>query len=201
MGSFLKSAVRRLLTLSIAIGLGGVMSPPVAGAADAFAQPPGRQRLLDELFDRLAKAQDALEAHGIAGAIERVWLRSGSDTADLLMDRSQQAVSTKDWALCQQLLDQVIIIEPNWAEAWNRRATARYLADDDIGSMADLAHALALEPRHFGALAGMGFILQRTGFRKRALDAFRKALEINPQQEDLRKIVDKLTLEVEGQEL
>ena len=75
----------------------------------------------------------------------------------------------------------------------------RYLADDAMGSMQDIAHVLKLEPRHFGALSGMGFILQRGGFDKRALEAFRKALEISPQQEEIRRLVDKLTLAVEGQ--
>ena len=165
---------------------------------DAPVQPAGRQKILDELFDRLGKAQDDSEAKGIAGAIDRVWMRSGSDTADLLMNRAMQAIGTKDWGLSQELLDKVVILDPHWAEAWNKRATARFFADDYDGAMADLAKAVTLEPRHFGALTGMGFILQKTNLDKRALQVFRKALEYNPKQDEIRKIVDKLTLEVEG---
>ena len=176
---------------------------PGSGSAlaeeQAPAQPAGRQKILDELFDRLGKAQDDSEAKGIAGAIERVWMRSGSDTADLLMNRAVQAIAHKNWTLSQDLLDKVVVINPYWAEAWNKRATARFFAEDYMGSMADLAEVLKLEPRHYAALTGMGFILQRTGFDKRALQVFRRALEINPQQEEIRKLVDKLTLEVEGQ--
>jgi len=159
----------------------------------------GRQKVLDDLFDRLAKAKDDVEAKGVSGAIERVWMYSGSDTADLLMGRAMQALKRKDYALSQELLNAVVEIEPDWAEAWNKRATVRYLADDAMGSMQDIARVIKLEPRHFGALSGMGFILQRSGFDKRALEAFRKALEISPQQEEIRRLVEKLTLSVEGQ--
>ena len=175
--------------------------PDVSTSAQAKPADPqkGRQKVLDDLFDRLAKAQDDVEAKGVSGAIERVWMHSGSDTADLLMGRAMHALQRKDYALSQELLNAVVEIEPDWAEAWNKRATVRYLADDAMGSMQDIAHVLKLEPRHFGALSGMGFILQRGGFDKRALEAFRKALEISPQQEEIRRLVDKLTLAVEGQ--
>jgi tetratricopeptide (TPR) repeat protein len=185
-----------LAPLSLAGAL--ALAAPVSAADGPPAQPPGRQKILDELFDRLGKAQDDLEAKGIAGAIDRVWMRSGSDTADLLMSRATQAIQSKDWPLSQQILDQIVTIDPDWAEGWNKRATARFLADDDLGSMEDLAHVITIEPRHFGALTGMGFILQRRGFDKRALQVFRKALEINPRQDEITKIVEKLTLDVEG---
>ena len=192
-----------LASLLLAGSLMAALPAPQAAAATADeqkpAQPAGRQKILDELFDRLGKAQDDSEAKGIAGAIDRVWMRSGSDTADLLMNRAMQAIAHKNWTLSQELLDKVVVIDPYWAEAWNKRATARFFTEDYFGSMADLAEVLKLEPRHYAALTGMGFILQRTGFDKRALQVFRRALEINPQQEDIRKTVEKLTLEVEGQ--
>jgi tetratricopeptide (TPR) repeat protein len=161
-------------------------------------QPAGRQKILDELFDRLARAPDELEAKGIAGAIERVWMHSGSDTANLLMGRAVQAMHLKDFGLSQQLLGSVVEIEPDWAEGWNQRATARYLMGDDRGAMQDLAHVLALEPRHFAALAGMGFILRRRGFAKEALRVFRRSFELNPRQSEIAGIVDKLAVDVEG---
>ena len=175
--------------------------PDVSTSAQVKPSDPqkGRQKVLDDLFDRLAKAQDDREAKGVSGAIERVWMHSGSDTADLLMGRAMQALQRKDYALSQELLNAVVEIEPDWAEAWNKRATVRYLADDAMGSMQDIARVLKLEPRHFGALSGMGFILQRGGFDKGALEAFRKALDISPQQEEIRRLVEKLTLSVEGQ--
>ncbi len=163
--------------------------------------PAGRKTMLDDLFGRLGKAQDDTEAQFITGAIERVWMRSGSDTADLLMDRALEAMRAKNWSLSEQVLDKVVALSPDWAEAWNQRATDRYLADNYDGAIADVAHVLAIEPRHFGALAGLGFMLRRMDMKARALQAFRKALEVNPRQDDIRKLVDQLTIEVEGRDL
>src|SRR4051812_42101826 len=107
-----------------------------------------RTKVLDELFQRLAATSDADEGKGIAGAIERVWLRSGSDTADLLMSRAVAAVQAKDLPLALEVLDKVVAVEPGWAEGWNKRATARFLSNDINGAMADIDRVLKLEPRH-----------------------------------------------------
>jgi tetratricopeptide (TPR) repeat protein len=160
-----------------------------------------RANILDELFKRLGATTDADEGKGIAGAIERVWLRSGSDTADLLMSRAVAAVQGKDLPLALELLDKVVAVEPDWAEGWNKRATARFMASDMNGAMADIDRVLKIEPRHFGALSGMGFILEREGLDKRALEVFRHVLTIYPGLPDIKKIVDKLVPEVEGRDI
>ena len=67
--------------------------------------------------------------------------------------------------------------------------------------MADIVRVIKLEPRHFGALAGMGMILQGAGLNKSALEIFNKVLGIYPLEPDIRKMADKLTLEVEGQDI
>lgn len=185
------------------------VAPPQAATAPAKPADPKPQltdssqqrRLLDELFGRLSKSTDSEESQGIAGAIERVWMRSGSDTADLLMGRALSAVQAKQLPLAEKLLSSVIAVEPEWAEAWNKRATIRFMSDDDSGAMQDIAQVLRREPRHFGALVGMGSILQRSGLNKAALKVYRKALEVYPQQANIRTIVDKLTLEVEGRDI
>ena len=180
----------------MALLLAGGPAPAAPDSGDRTGT--ARQKILDELFGRLVKAQDEPEAKGIAGAIQRVWMHSGSDTADLLMARALQAMDLKDYRLSQEILGSLVEIEPEWAEAWNKRATARFLADDERGAMQDVAHVLVLEPRHFGALAGMGIILQRRGFDKEALRVFRRALELNPHQEEISRTVDKLSLDVDG---
>ena len=114
------------------------------------------------------------------------------------MHRALAALNGEDYALAERVLDAIVVIDPDWAEGWDKRATERFFADDYAGAMEDISHVLAIEPRHFGALSGMGFILQKTGFDKEALQVFRKTLEIYPQQESIRKIVDDLTIEVEG---
>lgn len=167
----------------------------------APAQPAGRQKILDDLFSRLEKTDDATEAQGIAGAIQRVWMRSGSDTADLIMERVTKLIVQKDWTTAGQMLDRLVEIEPDWAEAWNRRAAVRFSQQDSAGAMEDLAHVLQLEPRHFTALIGVGAILEREEQKPQALRIFRRVLEINPQLEDIRKKVEKLTIEVEGRDI
>jgi tetratricopeptide (TPR) repeat protein len=180
---------------------GAQPSPPQPAPAAPDDQLRGRDKVLAELFDRLGKAEDEDEAKGIAGAIERVWLQSGSDTADLLMSRALTATRQREFKLAEELLDKIVIIEPEWAEAWNQRATARFRADDVNGAVADLGQALALEPRHFSALSGLGFILYRAGFDRRALDVMRRALAINPKQEDVRKLVEELTQKFDGRDI
>jgi tetratricopeptide (TPR) repeat protein len=181
-------------------------SPPPAATqptpqAQAPLQPAGRQKILDELFDRLAKAQDRDEARGIAGAIERVWSRSGSDTADLLMERVTGLFRQKDFKVARDMLDRLVEIEPQWSEAWSRRATTRFLDRDYAGAMEDLAHVLQIEPRHFMALVGVGTILEREENKAQALRVFRRALEINPQLDEIRTKVEKLTIDVDGREI
>lgn len=160
-----------------------------------------RKNVLDDLFKRLASARDLEEAQGIEGAIERVWLRSGSDTADLLMSRALTAWQGKDFRVARSLLDRIVALEPNWAEGWNKRATLRFLTDDAKGSRGDAERALLLEPRHYGALAGLALILEQTGDKKRALEALRKAKALNPRHKDIADKVEKLRLEVEGQDI
>lgn len=164
----------------------------------AAAPPKTREEVLNDLFGRLAKAQDQNEARGITRGIERLWRISGSDTVDLLLTRAQEAARKRNFKLALNFYDKIVVLEPDWAEGWNQRATTRFYLDDDAGAIEDIAHTLALEPRHFGALTGLGFILKRGENKARALQAFRKSLEINPQQDRVRKQVEELTLEVDG---
>ncbi len=85
---------------------------------------PVRPSTLDDLFDRLKRAKTEDEAKGIADAIQRRWMRSGSDTADLLMDRALDALKAGDQPLSIELLDRVVTLQPQWAEGWNKRATS-----------------------------------------------------------------------------
>jgi tetratricopeptide (TPR) repeat protein len=160
-----------------------------------------RPASLDDLFDRLGKATDEAEAKGIAGLIERRWARSGSDTADLLLSRATQAAADKDFPLSIELLDRVIALEPQWVEAWYRRANVFFLLDDPVDAMADLKQVLSREPRHYAAWAGLGHIYMSSDDKAHALEAYRKALAIYPRIERIGELVDRLKLSVDGQDL
>jgi tetratricopeptide (TPR) repeat protein len=171
------------------------------GGKDEAPAPQTRAQLIDDLYARLAASKDADETNGIMTAIDRLELKSGSDAGDLLMARAIAAMGVKSYDVAETLLDKIVELYPDWAEGWNKRATLRFVLDDDKGSMADIAHVLKIEPRHVGALSGMGMILERDGFRDDALRAYRHALAIAPQLESLKDSVDRLTKSVEGQDL
>lgn len=160
----------------------------------------GPAATLDKLFERLAAATSPEEAKGIANLIQRRWARSGSSTADLLMTRAQTAMKEKRLELAIELLDRVISLEPDWAEGWNQRANALFLAGDPIRSMLDIGETLKREPRHYGAMMGLGTILRQQGDDKRAMVAYRRALEIYPQLEPVKNAVDSLKTEVDGRD-
>lgn len=157
-----------------------------------------RREKLDKLLARLATEQDPEGAKHLAALIEGVWLQSGSETADLLMQRALASMKTEQFPLALELLDKIVRLEPGWVEAWNRRAAVRFQAGDTDRAMTDIDHALKLEPRHFGALATMATILEQTGFEARALEIFRRAQGIFPLLPLLQDHIDRLTIAVEG---
>lgn len=165
------------------------------------AQAALRAQTLDSLFKRLATASDADEAGGIATQIENVWMQCDSDTAKLLFDRAVAAQSAGHLPLALVLFDKIVALEPNWAEGWNKRAATRLLGGDLNGAADDFRHVLTLEPRQFSALVALGFILEKQGFDKHALEVFRKALALNPQEPEIRSLVEKLKIDIEGRDI
>ena len=157
-----------------------------------------RTRGLDFLFGALKAAPDQASAKHVEGRIWALWTQTSSDTTMLLMTRAKTAIEKKQTDVALQLLDKVVKLKPDYVEGWNRRATLYYLQNNYAKSLADIREVLMREPRHFGALAGLGMIMQEVGDDKRALDAFRKALEINPHLEKLPDMVKSLTEKVEG---
>jgi tetratricopeptide (TPR) repeat protein len=162
------------------------------------AQTGDKTLNLDRLFEALKVAPDAESAKFVENRIWAIWLASGSDTANLLMSRAKTAVDGKDHDLAIKLLDAIIDIKPDFAEAWNRRATIYYNKRDFGRAIEDIRRVLALEPRHFGALSGLGIIMQELGDDKRALEAFRRALAIHPKLERIPELAKKLAEKVDG---
>jgi tetratricopeptide (TPR) repeat protein len=182
------------LTLAFAPAIGAETTPPPP-AKPAAATPESR---LETLFGELKRERNERKAERIAARIFEEWNRSGSASIDLMMQWSQKAMQAEKFDVALDFLDQVVTLSPTYAEGWNRRATVHFMMRSFGKSMADIDRTLQLEPRHFGALAGLGMIMQELGDDKRALDAFRKALEINPHLEKLPDMVKSLTEKVEG---
>ncbi|HZQ14421.1 MAG TPA: tetratricopeptide repeat protein [Pseudolabrys sp.] len=156
---------------------------------------------LDFLFGALQAAPDNETAKAIEQRIWALWMHSRSDTANLLMTRVQKAIEDKDLDLAIKLLDGIVKIKPDYIEAWNRRATIYYMRKDYGRSIADIREVLKREPRHFGALTGLGLILQDIGDDKQALEAYRRALAVYPRIERVPDIVKTLRDKVEGRDI
>lgn len=161
----------------------------------------GRLHNLDFLFGALKVAPDESSAKNIEDRIWALWLVSGSDTCNLLMVRVKNAIDAENYDLAIRLLDAIIEIRPNYVEAWNRRATVFFLKKQYGSALADLRQVLAREPRHFGALAGLGAIMQDVGDDKNALDAYRRALAIDPHLKGIADKVKSLTDKIEGRDI
>ena len=208
---FMPAAVCVLALLATPVAAQTVQPPnPRGGPSVEPVQPPSdlprvqrgdQVRGLDFLFEALKVAPDADSAKHIEGRIWALWLASGSDTANLLMTRVKTAMDGKDQALAIKLLDSIIELRPDYVEAWNRRATLYYMQKDYVRSMADIRQVLSLEPRHFGAISGLGMIMQEFGDDKRALDAFRRAVQVHPHLQRIPDLIKTLTEKVEGRDI
>jgi tetratricopeptide (TPR) repeat protein len=160
-----------------------------------------RTRGLDFLFGALKAAPDEASAKHVEARIWALWMQTPSDTAALLMMRAKAAMDAQQIDVALKLLDATVKLRPDYVEAWNRRATLYYLQNDYAHSLQDIEQVLVREPRHFGALAGLGMIMQDLGDEKRALDAFRKALAVNPHLEKVPELVKTLSEKVEGRDI
>jgi tetratricopeptide (TPR) repeat protein len=188
------------LLLAVPSGMANAAETGPTVSAAGAAAPKSRAVQLDELFATLKSAPNKEAADAAESSINKIWLQSGSDTVDLLMSWSLKAMSEKDYALALDYLDRVTIMKPDYAEGWNTRATVHYLLEDYAQSIADIHQTLALEPRHFGAMSGLGMILHQLGEDKRAIEVFHQALTIDPYLDNVKKTLDDLEAKQAGQQ-
>ncbi|MFN4312545.1 MAG: tetratricopeptide repeat protein [Ferrovibrio sp.] len=156
---------------------------------------------LDELFEKLQETGNPIEAKQLERRIWEAWGKSDSDTLEALMQGGVTVMEKGDYKRAVDIFSTVIELKPDFAEGYNKRATVRFLAGDYAGSVADIERTLKLEPRHFGALAGLGTIMERLDNLPEALRAWRRALAANPHLTDgaeklkeLRRRIDAKTL-------
>ncbi len=179
----------------------GEKDPHQKGAEQpgAATTPEQQAKLLDELYARLATAPDQATANQVSQAIEQLWTHSGSPTADLLVARASAAAEAQNRELAMKLLNAAVELQPDYAEAWNRRAYLYYLDNDYKRALGDLRRVLALDPRHYKALEGLANLLLQIGEKKAALEAYESVLKVNPNLPDAKKSRDELKIQVEGQ--
>jgi lipoprotein NlpI len=176
----------------------------IAFALAACGQVASKQyttdKRLDPLFAELKAAQDPQTAQQVEAKIWRIWNESGSATVDILLERAQAAEAAGDKALARTFLDQAVQILPDYAEAYNRRAVLAFDSEDSAAALSDIEDALKREPRHFGALAGLGMVYEALGHEKAAYEAYKQALELDPFLEQAKQGVARLKPDVEGRD-
>jgi len=180
----------------------GELPPPEEPAAEQQAAPveePTPQKRIDKLFSDLKRERNEKRAERIAGRIGEEWSHSGSASIDLMMGWSKTAMDSKKFDVALDFLDQVVTMDPDYAEGWNRRATVHFMMNNYAKSMSDINHTLQLEPRHFGALAGMGQIMKASGSDELALQAWQRVLDIYPMMRSAQNEVATLSEEMAGE--
>ncbi|MEM9123871.1 MAG: tetratricopeptide repeat protein [Pseudomonadota bacterium] len=174
--------------------LGGEIDVSGVGGVDGVTP-------LDGYFAQLREAAGPLEARAIEALIWEVWTEGPSDTAALLFGRAEAAVADDKQDLAIDLLDGLIRLAPGFAEAWHTRATVHYMRGDFDAAIADIGVTLNLEPRHFGALQGLGAIFHQIGEEKQALEAYEKALTLNPHLDGVAEAIRLLEVKVRGRRI
>jgi len=164
-----------------------MMLSVTAGGAEAGQRDPR----LPALFDRLGNGAvlSAMEAEALQSRIWRTWMESSDPTVQSLMTRGVAAMSQQLYSAARGVFDEMIALAPDFAEGWNKRATVNFLMGDFPASVADIQRTLDLEPRHWGALAGLGQIYLLLDEPEAALKPLRRAIEVNPYLEGVREMI------------
>jgi tetratricopeptide (TPR) repeat protein len=192
------------LCISLSL-IGSAPTPALAQAADkasvdtssgAFTTQAQR---LDKLFGDLKREASPEAATGIANQIRREWQDSGSASINLLIQWADKSMTEEKNAAALDFLDEAIRLKPDYVEGWNRRATLHFKMGNYRKSMSDINQVLRIEPRHFGALAGMAAIMSQTGRDEMALKAWERFLEVYPTERQAQKELGDLAEKLTGQ--
>lgn len=159
-----------------------------AEAAMATQKDPA----LDGLFQRLRTIDDPVAAAALQQTIWETWIKADSAELDALMRRGMLQMSAQRLDDAVETFSQLIDKAPDFAEAWNKRATVYFLRGDMAASVADIQRTVALEPRHFGAWSGLGMIMADLDRPADAVKAYEEAIKHNPHIEGLREHIEKL---------
>jgi tetratricopeptide (TPR) repeat protein len=181
--------MRRLAALLCAVLILARIGPAAADQTD---------KRLDGLFAALKTTKDPAEGQAITDQIWQIWYETDDPEVRALLAAGEQAM--QDGNPHDALVDFGLVIQaaPRFAEGWNRRATLNYLIGDYDASVQDIEQVLALEPRHFGALSGLGLIYVKLGDDAASLKAFKRALEINPFLTGTRDNVEQIEKRLKG---
>jgi tetratricopeptide (TPR) repeat protein len=170
----------------------------LAALAAAPARADQNDPQLKSLFATLKSTKSEVDARTAELEIWRIWTENKNPEIERLMQRGMAAMASDDDEGALAAFDKVTKYDKNFAEGWNKRATVEFAMGDFEASVADIERTLALEPRHFGALSGLGQIYLALDRKKLALKAFKDALAIDPHLDEVRQMVEELEKDVQG---
>ena len=197
-----------LISASLVAGMASAQAPgtPKNGSSSAEApveriplKAPVKPKSVDDLLAELKRERNPQAARQIANTAMATWSESSSPTVNLLMQWSAKAAAEKRNAAALDFIDRAIILKPDFVGAWNQRATLHFTMGNYKKSVSDIEKVLELEPRHFGAIAGLAGILTERGSKDAAMKAWERYLEIFPADREAQEIVSKLSEELAGQ--
>lgn len=196
-----------LLPALLLAGAVAAQSPEELDGAGATQTPveriplkePVKPKTVDDLLAELKRERNPQAARQIANTAMATWSESSSPTVNLLMQWSAKAAAEKRNAAALDFIDRAIILKPDFVGAWNQRATLHFSMGNYKKSVSDIEKVLELEPRHFGAIAGLAGILTERGSKDAALKAWERYLDVFPADREAQEIVSKLSEELAGQ--
>jgi tetratricopeptide (TPR) repeat protein len=166
--------------------IAGIVAFCLAFAVSAAGAESSRTVTLDRLFAALHGTADAEKATRLTSMIWVVWSHADDPETERLLSEGQAAMEKLEFGTALDRFNAIIDRDPDFAEGWNRRATLYYVMGEYRASIGDIEEVLAREPRHFGALAGLGMNYEALGYDMRALNAWRRALKVNPHLQNAR---------------
>ena len=185
----------RVSALAIAVICG--LTIETAGVAWGDQKDPR----LNALFEDLRKATGTLQGRTIQNQIWSIWIASDNPEVNRLMQDGTNAMAAQDFKTALADFTKMIEIAPDFAEGWNKRATVLWLLGDYEGSLADVDKTLALEPRHFGALWGLGAMDAALDREEDAIAAFEKALAVNPHMDGVSEQIEALKQQLKDKQI
>ncbi len=191
------------IVMSIAItNLKGIVAAVAATVMISTSSAAQEADSRDEavLLEQLAQSTPE-QAIGLDRQLQALWSLSGSASADLLLERGREALDDGDIQGAIEHLTALTDHAPEFAEGWHVRASAFFGIDRFGMAVADLEHALTLNPNHYEAIYGLGLILEVTGQPEKAFQTYERALAIHPHHEEVTNAMNRLKPQIEGEAL
>ena len=188
----MRRPVRRVAAVPAVLALACLLAAaPVAADQD--------DPRLDGLFDRLDGISDKANAREVTQKIWAIWYEHDQKAVERAMRDAHNALRAGEPGVALGMFDKAVRLDPEYAEAWNGRATTHFMLGNYEQSLADIERTLELEPRHFGALAGRGRCYLALDAPEKALAAFEASLAINPHQPGTRRRAERLREKLDGE--